>query len=54
MTSGHQSTLSAYNVVSSPYATLTAEQDAQKRAAQDLSQRIRLDLGVFFARHKAR
>lgn len=54
VTSGHQSTLTAYNVVASPYATLSAEQDAQKRAAQDLSQRIQLDLGVFFARHKER
>jgi LPS-assembly lipoprotein len=54
VTSGHQSTLTAYNVVASPYATLAAEQDAQKRAADDLSQRIQLDLGVWFARHKAR
>jgi LPS-assembly lipoprotein len=52
VTSGHQSTLTAYNVVSSPYATLSAQQDAQKRAAQDLAQRIQLDLGVFFARRK--
>jgi len=52
VTSGHQSTLTAYNVVSSPYATLSAQQDAQKRAAQDLSQRIQLDLGVFFARRR--
>ncbi len=49
---GRQSTLTAYNVVSSPYATLTAEHDAQKRAAEDLAYRIQLDLGVFFARHK--
>ena len=52
VTKGHQSTLTAYNVVASPYATLAAQQDAQKRAAQDLSQRIQLDLGVWFARHK--
>lgn len=51
VTKGHQSTLTAYNVVASPYATLSAQQDAQKRAAQDLAQRIQLDLGVFFARH---
>ncbi len=52
VTKGHQSTLSAYNVVSSPYATLSAQHDAQKRAADDLSQRIQIDLGVFFARQK--
>jgi LPS-assembly lipoprotein len=50
VTTGHESTLSSYNVVASPYATLTARQDAQKRAAEDLAQRIRLDLGVFLAR----
>lgn len=52
VTQGRESTLAAYNVVASPYATLIAEQDAQRRAADDLSERIRLDLGVFFARHK--
>lgn len=52
VTRGHQSTLTAYNVVASPYATLSAQQDAQTRAAQDLAQRIQLDLGVWFARQK--
>lgn len=52
VTAGRQSTLTAYNVVASPYATLAAQQDAQKRAAQDLAQRIQLDLGVWFARQK--
>jgi LPS-assembly lipoprotein len=47
---GNESTLSAYNVVTSPYATLVAKQDAQKRAAEDIAQRLRLDLGVYFAR----
>ena len=45
-----QSTLSAYNVVTSPYGTLTAQQDAQKRAADDIAQRLRIDLGIYFAR----
>jgi len=47
---GDESTLSAYNVVTSPYATLIAKQDAQKRAATDIAERLRLDLGVYFAR----
>lgn len=51
---GQESTLSSYNVVASPYATLIAQQDAQKQAVSDLAQRIRLDLGVFFSRQKAR
>ncbi len=49
---GSQSELSSYNVVQSPYATLAAEQDSSKRAAQDMAERIRLDLGVWFRRHK--
>jgi LPS-assembly lipoprotein len=50
MISGDESTLSAYNVVTSPYATLVAQHDAQKRAATDIAERLRLDLGVYFAR----
>lgn len=49
ITKGTESTLSAYNVVGSPYATLVAQQDAQKRAAEDIAYRLRTDLGVFFA-----
>jgi LPS-assembly lipoprotein len=52
LTSGSQTELSAYNVVNSPYATLVAEQDSSKRAAQDMAERIRLDLGVWFRQHK--
>ncbi|HUJ03520.1 MAG TPA: LPS assembly lipoprotein LptE [Rhizomicrobium sp.] len=50
ITKGDESTLSAYNVVTSPYATLVAKEDAQKRAATDIAERLRLDLGVYFAR----
>jgi LPS-assembly lipoprotein len=52
LTSGTQTELSAYNVVTSPYATLMAEQDSSKRAAQDVAERIHLDLGVWFRQHK--
>ena len=52
LTTGTQSELSAYNVVVSPYATLVAEQDASKRAAQEVAERIHLDLGVYFVKHK--
>lgn len=58
VTSGHQSTLSAYNVMpsssTSAYSTLMARRDAQKRAADDIAQRIRLDLGVYFSQNAAR
>jgi LPS-assembly lipoprotein len=49
---GSQTELASYNVVTSPYASLVAEQDANKRAAQDMAERIRLDLGVWFRQQK--
>lgn len=45
---GTKTGLAAYNVVSSPYATLIAQQDADKREAQDIAELMRIDLGVFF------
>lgn len=51
--SGIETTLSAFDVVASPYATLVAQQDAQKRGAQDVADRIRLVLSAFFARRSA-
>ncbi len=60
VTSGTETGLSAYNVLptgsniplspSANYGTLAAQQDADKRAAQDIAERIRLDLNVFFAK----
>jgi LPS-assembly lipoprotein len=50
VTHGTQSSLSAYNVVASPYSTLSAQQDADMRAAQDIAERIRIDLAAFFRR----
>jgi LPS-assembly lipoprotein len=52
ITEGTQSGLTAYNVTSSPYATLAAQQDADKRAAQDIAERIRLDLAAFFRQRR--
>ncbi|MBV9990143.1 MAG: hypothetical protein JOZ72_02535 [Alphaproteobacteria bacterium] len=49
VTKGVETGLSAYNVVTSPYATLVAQQDADKRAAEDIAYRIRTDLAVYFA-----
>jgi LPS-assembly lipoprotein len=39
--------------VSSPYATLVALQDAQRRGAQDIAERIRIELSVYLANHPA-
>jgi LPS-assembly lipoprotein len=50
ITHGIETGLSTYDVVASPYATLTAQQDSDTRAAQDIAYRIRTDLAVFFER----
>lgn len=52
VTHGTQSELAAYNVVQSPYATLSAQQDSSKRAAQDMAERIHLELGAWFRQHR--
>jgi len=51
---GTESGLSSYNVLGSPYATLAVQQDADKRAADDIADRIRIDLAVFFAQTPAK
>jgi LPS-assembly lipoprotein len=53
VTKGTETGLSAYNVVQSPYSTLVAQQDADRRVVEDISERIRLDLGVYFDRQRA-
>jgi LPS-assembly lipoprotein len=58
VTTGTETGLSSYNVLPSGpqlypnanYGTLVAQQDADKRAAEDIADRIRLDLNVFFAK----
>jgi LPS-assembly lipoprotein len=65
ITKGVETGLSDYNVLPSfaasstnpipgspnaNYGTLAAQQDADKRAADDIAQRIQLDLNVFFAK----
>jgi len=54
LTKGTETAISGYDVVASPYATLVAQQDAQKFGARDVADRIRIDLGVYFARHASR
>lgn len=53
VTKGTETTVSAYDVVASPYATMVTQQDAQKTGARDIADRIRIDLGVFFTRRSA-
>ena len=49
VTRGSQTSLSSFNVSSSPYSTLAVQQDSDRRAADDLADRIRTDLGAFFS-----
>jgi LPS-assembly lipoprotein len=51
VTKGTEITQEGYDVASSPYATEVSLQDTRKRAAQDVAEHLRLDLGVFFAKH---
>jgi LPS-assembly lipoprotein len=51
ITKGAESTLSAFDVVSSPYSTLVAQQSAQKSASQDVASRLQIDLAVYFDQH---
>jgi LPS-assembly lipoprotein len=44
---GAARTITSYNVVTSPYATVTAEKDAQDRAARDVAETIRTELAVY-------
>lgn len=46
---GSATSLSAYDVVASPYATLVAKQDGQAKAAQDIARQIQTRLAVYFA-----
>jgi LPS-assembly lipoprotein len=50
VTKGEQTTLESFDVAQSPYASLTGQQQAEERAAQDLAEHIQIDLGVHFAR----
>lgn len=48
---GEARSISAYNVVSSDYATLVAERDAELRSAREISDDLRTRIAVFLARN---
>lgn len=54
VTQGQETTLESFDVAQSPYASLTGQQEAEKRAAQDIAEHIQIDLGVHFARATSR
>ena len=47
---GVSRTTTAYNVLTSPYATLTSSEDARSRALGDLAREIRQRLAIFLTR----
>jgi LPS-assembly lipoprotein len=49
---GTETTLESFDVAQSPYSSLTGQEDSEKRAAQDIAEHIRIDLGVHFAHRK--
>lgn len=49
LSKGTELGLSSYNVQSSPYATKVAQEDADKRSADDIADRIRIALAAYFA-----
>jgi LPS-assembly lipoprotein len=49
ITSGSQTSLASYNVSNAPYSTLVVQKDSDRRAADDLADRIRMDLGAYFS-----
>lgn len=50
---GTRSSVAAYNVVDSQFATLAAQKDAEDRAVRDLSEEIKLSLAIFLSGYDA-
>ncbi|MGH6873030.1 MAG: LPS assembly lipoprotein LptE [Rhizomicrobium sp.] len=51
ITKGEEQVRAGYDVAASPYATEVSLQDTRRRAAQSVAEHVRIDLGVFFAKH---
>lgn len=51
---GSPRSINRYNVLASPYATLSSAEDARRRAAKQLADDIRARLGVYFTKAKGR
>ncbi len=51
---GLETTLESFDVANSPYSSLSAQEDAERRAAADIAQHIRIDLSVHFAQATAK
>jgi LPS-assembly lipoprotein len=53
--SGDLTTFAAYNVAAAPflYATVTAQRDAHNRAANEIAERLRIELAVYLRSQQA-
>lgn len=51
---GRAVAISAYNIVRSSFANVTAEKDAQSRAAREVSEEIHAQIAVYFKRREER
>lgn len=51
--SGSEYAANSYNIGDSQFATLTAEQDAARRAVREISESIKLRLGIYFQRQRS-
>jgi LPS-assembly lipoprotein len=49
---GTEQSINSYNVVDSQYATLSAENDAARRAIREISDSLRLRLALYFQRQR--
>jgi LPS-assembly lipoprotein len=52
LTKGTESSLSAYDVVPSPYSTLVAQKDAQTKTADDIAHQLQLRLAIYFVQNQ--
>lgn len=54
LTKGRTQSVITFNLVESDFANLSAENDARRRAAEEISEDIRLRLGLYFSRQTRR
>ncbi len=50
MFNGKSRSVAAYNVVDNQFATLSAQRDAEERAAQDIADDVKIRIAIFFDR----
>ena len=50
--SGAVNSVSSFNILTSPFATVFSEADARKRALRELADGIRIRLGIYFSREQ--